>query len=138
MLKTITTAATLALAAFALSPAAIAADGQTDHSKMNHQKMEGVTTAQAQMDHGTKNNEAAPSVSQATGTGVINSIDAAKKHVNLKHNPIPELGWPEMTMDLRVSSKVDLGKIKAGDKVTFRLKLGRDKTYRIIEMEAAK
>ncbi len=39
-----------------------------------------------------------------------------------------------MTMDLLVTKRVDLTPIKAGDKVDFKLKLGRDKTYRIIEI----
>jgi Cu(I)/Ag(I) efflux system protein CusF len=31
-------------------------------------------------------------------------------------------------VDLPVTSKVDLSGVKAGDKVSFKLKLGRDKT----------
>jgi len=42
-----------------------------------------------------------------------------------------------MTMDLPVTSKVDLGSLKAGDKIAFKLKLGRDKTYRVIEITPA-
>jgi len=118
----------LALATSTSSIAANAADGQMDHSKMNHEHMA----------HGAMHNEAKSGVTEASGTGVINSIDAAKKQINIKHDPMPELGWPEMTMDLAVTNKVDLTKIKSGDKVTFRVKLGRDKAYRITEIEAAK
>ncbi len=43
-----------------------------------------------------------------------------------------------MTMELPATSKVALDVIKPGDKVDFRLKLGRDKVYRIIEISPKK
>lgn len=128
MLKSIVKTAAFTFAALTLSTSVHAADGQMDHSKMNHEKM----------DHGAMQHDAKPGATEATGTGIINSIDAAKKQINVKHDPMPELGWPEMTMDLPVTNKVDLTKIKPGDKVTFHVKLGRDKAYRITEMEVAK
>lgn len=50
---------------------------------------------------------------------------------------MPDLGWPTMTMDLFVTKRVDLSGKEAGDKVSFKVKLGRDRQYRIIEMEEA-
>ncbi len=123
MIKTLATTVALAIAVYPLSTPVFAADAKMDHS---------------QMDHGTMDHAAKPSATEATGTGVVNAVDATKKQINLNHDPMPELGWPAMTMDLPVTNKVDLEKIKPGDKVTFRLKLGRDKTYRITELEAAK
>jgi Cu(I)/Ag(I) efflux system protein CusF len=105
-----------------LSTQAWAADEKMDHKGM---------------DHAPSGQDAKASATEATGTGVINSVDAAKKQVNITHEPMPELDWPKMTMDLPVTGKVDLGTVKAGDKVTFRLKLGRDKTYRIMQMSPA-
>ncbi len=102
---------------------------QDDHSKMDHSGHGGMSNMQAK--------EVAPGT-EAAGTGVINSIDAGKKQVNLTHEPMPDLGWPTMTMDLPVTSKVALDAVKPGDKVDFRLKLGRDKVYRVIEMTAKK
>lgn len=102
---------------------------QDDHSKMDHSGHGGMSDMQAkEVARGT----------EAAGTGVINSIDAGKKQVNLTHEPMPDLGWPTMTMDLPVTSKVALDAVKPGDKVDFRLKLGRDKVYRVIEMTAKK
>lgn len=118
MLKTIVTATALAIAASTLSTATFAADEKANPATMSH--------------------EAKPGVTEATGTGIINSIDAGKRQVNLKHDPIPDLGWPEMTMDLHVGKKVDLGTLKPGDKVSFHLKMGRDKSYRITKIEAVK
>lgn len=135
-------AAALLGASLAITSAAIAQDKtapmdhsghgamkQDDHSKMDHSGHGGMSDMQAK--------EVAPGT-EAAGTGVINSIDAGKKQVNLTHEPMPDLGWPTMTMDLPVTSKVALDAVKPGDKVDFRLKLGRDKVYRVIEMTAKK
>ncbi|MCG7902879.1 MAG: copper-binding protein [Candidatus Thiodiazotropha lotti] len=72
---------------------------------------------------------------QAMGSGVLHQVDADKKMVNLTHQPIPTLNWPEMTMDLPVTKRVDLTRFKAGDQVHFTLKKGRDNHFRIISME---
>lgn len=133
MLKSILTAAAAALAISIIPGGAFAADEQMDHSKMGHENMD-----HDKMDHGAMSHEAKPGATEATGNGVINAVDAAKKVINLNHDPIPDLGWPAMTMDLPVTNKVDLATIKPGDKVTFHLKLGRDKAYRITEIKTAK
>ena len=39
----------------------------------------------------------------AHGTGTVNSVDPAQHKVNLSHNPIPEIGWPTMTMEFPVA-----------------------------------
>lgn len=75
------------------------------------------------------------SVDQAMGMGTLHSIDAENRMVNLTHAPIPALNWPEMTMDLPVTTRVDLESVAAGDHIHFTLKLGRDDVYRIIEMK---
>lgn len=66
---------------------------------------------------------------QATGVGVIHRVSKLNRMVNLTHEPIPALNWPEMTMDLPVAKSVDLGSLKTGEKVTFHLELGDDKKY---------
>jgi len=35
----------------------------------------------------------------AHGTGTVNSVDPAQHKINLSHQPIPEIGWPAMTME---------------------------------------
>ncbi len=118
-----------------LSFPAVAEEKAMDHGKMDHGKMSG----EKMIDHGSMNHgEAMPGETEASGVGVVNSIDADKGMINLTHEPMPELGWPTMTMDLPVTKRVDLGGVKAGDKVDFKLKLGRDKKYRVTEMESAK
>ena len=147
MFKNLTTTV-FAIGTCLVATGSVAAEGQMDHSKMGHDKMDHGTMEKSgmgdgkmdpsKMDHGAMGHEATPGVTEASGTGVVNSINGDKKEVNLTHEPMPELGWPKMTMDLPVTGKVDLGAIKAGDKVTFRLKMGRDKVYRVMEIAPAK
>jgi Cu/Ag efflux protein CusF len=42
--------------------------------------------------------------------------------VTLAHEPIPELGWPSMTMGFSVSNSTQLNHLKPGDQVEFKLK----------------
>lgn len=113
-----------ALSAFAIVlattfSAAHAAGGKVDHSKMNHGEM-----------------KATQSNTQAKAKGVINSVDANGGKINVTHEPVPALGWPKMTMDLKVTRRVDLTKLKTGTPVTLTLKQGRDKQFRVIAVEA--
>ena len=57
----------------------------------------------------------------AHGTGTVNSVDPAQHKVNLSHNPIPEIGWPAMTMDFPVAPAIDLTAIKPGTRVNFTI-----------------
>ena len=122
-LKMITALAATALAVGLAGASLSAEEKASDHSKM---------------DHGTMSHGEIKPGTQAAGVGVINSVDTEKKMINLTHEPMPQLNWPTMTMDLLVTKRVDLGTVKAGDKVDFKLKLGRDKQYRVIDMAPTK
>jgi Cu/Ag efflux protein CusF len=67
----------------------------------------------------------------AHGTGTVNSVDPAQHKVNLSHNPIPEIGWPAMTMDFPVAPSVDLKGIKPGTRVNFTIEQGQGGMYEI-------
>jgi Cu(I)/Ag(I) efflux system periplasmic protein CusF len=67
----------------------------------------------------------------AHGTGTVNSIDPAQHKVNLSHNPIPEIGWPAMTMDFPVAPSVDLRVLKPGVRVNFTIEQGQSGMYEI-------
>ena len=41
--------------------------------------------------------------------------------MNLSHNPIPEIGWPAMTMEFPVAPSIDLKAIKPGTRVNFTI-----------------
>ncbi|MEG3637623.1 copper-binding protein [Magnetococcus sp. PR-3] len=89
----------------------------------------------AMAEHGGNAMESAKS--QGMTKGVLHTVDVANSKVNLTHDPIQALGWPKMTMDLPVTKRVKLGKFKAGDKVMFTVKKGRDNQFRIIKMSVA-
>jgi Cu(I)/Ag(I) efflux system protein CusF len=72
------------------------------------------------------------------GLGKINSIDAKAGKINLSHEPIVSLDWPEMTMDFLVQDKASLTNLKPGQKVTFKLIEGRPGKYVISEITAVK
>lgn len=55
----------------------------------------------------------------ASGTGVVTEIDAKEATVTLKHDPIPKLGWPSMTMPFRVTPPSLLNGLKVGDRIEF-------------------
>lgn len=78
------------------------------------------------------------SASEAKATAVIHKVDAAKGTVNVTHDPVPELNWPKMTMDLPVTKRVDLTKLKAGDKVRITIKQGVDKQFRVTAIVPAR
>jgi Cu(I)/Ag(I) efflux system periplasmic protein CusF len=67
----------------------------------------------------------------AHATGTVNSVDAAQHKVNLSHSPIPEIGWPAMTMDFPVAASVDLKAIKPGSRVNFTIEKGQGGMYEI-------
>ena len=124
------------LAAVLLAGSAAAEEKAKDHS--GHGSMDHKEMSQDHSDHGEMKAVAVEPGTEAAGIGVLNSIDAEKSSVNITHQPMPDLGWPKMTMDLHVTKHVDLSGFKAGDNIDFKLKLGRDKQYRVIEMRPAK
>lgn len=73
---------------------------------------------------------AASSIGQ--GTGVIQSVDAEGRSLTIDHEPIDEVGMGAMTMGFGVTGAVDLSGLAAGDPVAFRIKRGRDNSYRVI------
>jgi Cu/Ag efflux protein CusF len=70
-----------------------------------------------------------------SGTGTVVSANAAKGSIILKHEPIPALGWPKMTMQFKARNKTQLEKLKKGDQVEFQLeKSGQE--YAISDIQA--
>jgi Cu(I)/Ag(I) efflux system protein CusF len=67
----------------------------------------------------------------AHGSGTVNSIDSAEGKVNVSHNPIPEIGWPAMTMDFPVAPSVDLRTLKPGTPVNFTIEQSQGGMYEI-------
>lgn len=63
--------------------------------------------------------EAAQEVHKARGT--VSEVDLAHGRVELDHDPIPSLKWPEMRMSFVVEHKGQLAPLKKGDAVRFEL-----------------
>ena len=96
----------LALAAALLAGPGLA---QSDHSGMDHG------------DHAAMEGVHAPAT--------VNSIEGDT--VNLTHGPIPEIGWPAMTMDLKLLEGAEVGPVSAGDEAVMMLEKGPDGLYGI-------
>lgn len=60
-------------------------------------------------------------VSQAKAvksSGTVTAIDKTAGKLTLNHQPIPEVGWPAMTMAFSASPEL-LGAVEVGDKIAF-------------------
>ena len=60
-----------------------------------------------------------PTGRSAKGVGVVTEINASESVVTLKHEPIPALGWPTMTMPFHLASPDLLKGLKVGQKIAF-------------------
>tara|TARA_R110000850_G_scaffold1443_1_gene8178 strand:+ start:740 stop:1081 length:342 start_codon:yes stop_codon:yes gene_type:complete len=107
----------LTLSLCVLAVAAPMAIAQTSHSTMDHSnmamsegKMEGAVHAKA----------------------VINSIGDGT--VNVSHEPIPEIGWPAMTMDMPLTADAQIEGVAEGDEIVLMLIKGDDGMYAVSAM----
>jgi len=64
--------------------------------------------------------------------GVVANVMLEMGMINLSHEPIPELSWPEMNMDFSVSEQVQLETLSAGKQISFELLVTPDNDF-IIE-----
>lgn len=97
-----------------------AASAQMNHgATMDHGAMP-MGDGAMPMDHGAMGGGV-----QAEGT--LNSIGDGT--VNVSHGPIPQIGWPPMTMDMPLLAGADLGDAQPGDPVTMMLDKGPDGMY---------
>ncbi|MCE5973114.1 copper-binding protein [Sinirhodobacter sp. WL0062] len=95
--------------------AAPAAFAQMNHSSMDHSNMPMSDTQMQSAVH---------------ARAVVNSIADGK--ANVSHEPIPEIGWPAMTMDIAMTEDAQMmGDVVPGDTVTLMLIKGNDGMYAI-------
>lgn len=69
--------------------------------------------------------------SGAHAVGTVNSVDPAQHKINVSHQPIPEIGWPAMTMDFAVAPAIDLRALKPGARINFTIEKGQGGMYEI-------
>lgn len=71
---------------------------------------------------GHDGHHAAASSDQAhAGKGVVKWVDPASGEIDLRHEPMPSLKWPAMTMTFKAHDAAMLQGLKEGDKVDFDL-----------------
>lgn len=58
--------------------------------------------------------------------------------IKLKHEAIPELDWPAMTMFFSVADKSQLETLHIGDKVEFQLMKSNDGALQITQIKSIK
>ncbi|SEL04283.1 Cu(I)/Ag(I) efflux system protein CusF [Roseovarius nanhaiticus] len=98
---------------------------ETEKSEMNHSKMD-----HSKMDHSSMTMSAEQMEGAVHTMATLNSIGDGT--ANVSHEPIPEIGWPAMTMDLPVLPEAHMmGDASAGDSVTLMLIKGEDGMYAI-------
>lgn len=68
------------------------------------------------------------------GHAVVEAIDPGRRRVTLAHDPMPEIGWPAMTMVFTVPSAIDLRRLKPGDHADFTLRKGGSGSYDLIDL----
>jgi len=52
-------------------------------------------------------------------SGVVTKIDPGTDKVTIRHEPVPSLNWPAMTMAFKAGDKKMLQKLKPGAKIDF-------------------
>lgn len=71
------------------------------------------------------------------GTGIVDSVMASHGMIDLTHDPIPALDWPEMSMSFFTLEGVSLQGLSEGDAVTFTLRRNDDGQWRIASISGA-
>lgn len=65
--------------------------------------------------------QAMPAAKSVTGTGILRKLMPDENKLNMSHDAIKELGWPDMTMDFTVSKDVVMQGLEPGMAVEFEL-----------------
>lgn len=76
-------------------------------------------------------NQAEATGDVGNGIGVVQAISPQGDAVTIEHGPIDGIGMDAMTMQFGAMSAVDLSGLQVNDPVAFRVKQGRDNSYRI-------
>lgn len=115
--------------------------GSMDHSKMGHGSMDHGAMDHSQMGHqGMDDSEMGHekiTVSSVTTTGTLLQIDEATRELRIKHDPIPAIGWPVMTMQFKAATDVNLTGLSKGDAISFDFNPETDDGYVISAIRPA-
>ena len=75
------------------------------------------------MKDGMMENDTAGVAGMAMSSGVVTAIDRENGAITIDHQPIPEAGWPAMTMAFKAGDPQMLDQVRVGDRVSFELAL---------------
>ena len=67
--------------------------------------------------------DAGPGAKMGSGVGVITAIDKAAGTLTIKHDAIPAIDWPAMTMMFKANPTSVLDGLKVGDKISFDVEI---------------
>lgn len=87
--------------------------------------------AQSSHGHGTHGNHATMQKGVHADATLNKMMDGK---ANISHGPIPEIGWPSMTMDLPFLDGAEIGQVKDGQPVMLMLEKGPDGMFGIKAM----
>lgn len=97
--------------------------------------------ALAQTDHSSGMNHGAMAMDEKVVDGAVHAEatvnSVAEGSINVSHGPIPEIGWPAMTMDMPLAEDAEvMTDIAPGDEVIMMLVKGADGIYAIQALTA--
>ncbi len=69
-----------------------------------------------------------------SGSGTITALDPTGDKITLAHGPIPEVGWPAMTMGFSLKAGLAQG-LSVGDHIRFGMMKMPDSSYMIMDVE---
>ena len=113
-------------------PALAGGSDNHHHSHSDHMKSNGHMMGQKDMEHHGGNMDA--HMREVMGHGRVNKVMAGHGMVNIKHEPMPEMNWPQMSMNFKTQKQVDLSSLKPGQQVDFKLLVDEDNNYVIKEI----
>lgn len=102
---------------------------QAKHTGSGHGSMSGMSSGTSHEKMMEKSAERNTASGHVMAHGTVNSVNESDRTVNLSHEPISALGWPSMTMDMKVSDGVDLSKVPVGKPIDFTMSRGGDGIY---------
>jgi Cu(I)/Ag(I) efflux system membrane fusion protein len=99
----------------------VEANGRTEIRKGLEPGQKVVVSGQFLIDSEASLRAAESRMGEAThkGTGKVRAVDVASGYVELDHDPIPSLQWPQMVMGFYAEKKDELKDLKEGDRVGF-------------------
>ncbi|ADU64798.1 hypothetical protein Selin_0039 [Desulfurispirillum indicum S5] len=84
--------------------------------------------------HEGMHGEAAGEHHRASARGEVLAIGTDGKSLTIRHEPVAELGWPAMTMELALKHPALAEKVRVGDQITFELEQTSEFDYAITDI----